>query len=60
MSASQLVESKLDPEAAVVDEICPAGEPWVKLVMQGQVFRIVDLGGKSGGGYSVLQRCEGG
>ena len=45
MSASQLVESKLDPEAAVVDEICPAGEPWVKLVMQGQVFRIVDLGG---------------
>ena len=45
MSASQLIESKLDPEAAVVDEICPAGEPWVKLVMQGQVFRIVDLGG---------------
>ncbi|HEV7930338.1 MAG TPA: urea amidolyase associated protein UAAP2 [Nitrosospira sp.] len=45
MSARQLVESKLDPEAAVVDEICPAGEPWVKLVMQGQIFRIVDLGG---------------
>ena len=32
-------------EAAAVDEICPAGEPWVKLLMQGQVFRIVDLGG---------------
>jgi hypothetical protein len=45
MSARQLVESKFDPEAAVVDEICPAGEPWVKLVMQGQIFRIVDLGG---------------
>jgi urea carboxylase-associated protein 1 len=45
MSARQLVESKLDPEAAVVDEICPAGEPWAKLVMQGQIFRIVDLGG---------------
>ena len=45
MSARQLVESKLDPEAAVVDEICPAGEPWVKLVMQGQIFRIVDMGG---------------
>jgi urea carboxylase-associated protein 1 len=45
MSARQLVESKLDPEAAVVDEICPAGEPWTKLVMQGQIFRIVDLGG---------------
>jgi urea carboxylase-associated protein 1 len=45
MSATQVVESRLDPEAAVVDEICPAGEPWVKLVMQGQIFRIVDLGG---------------
>jgi uncharacterized protein len=45
MSARQLVESKLDPETAVVDEICPAGEPWAKLVMQGQIFRIVDLGG---------------
>jgi uncharacterized protein len=45
MNGRQLVESKLDPEAAVVDEICAAGEPWVKLVMQGQIFRIVDLGG---------------
>ena len=45
MSATQIVESRLDPEAAMVDEICPAGEPWVKLVMQGQIFRIVDLGG---------------
>jgi urea carboxylase-associated protein 1 len=45
MSARRLVESKLDPETAVVDEICPAGEPWAKLVMQGQIFRIVDLGG---------------
>jgi uncharacterized protein len=45
MSARQLVESKFDPEAAVVDEMCLAGEPWVKLVMQGQIFRIVDLGG---------------
>jgi urea carboxylase-associated protein 1 len=45
MSARQLVESKFDPEAAVVDEMCLAGEPWVKLVMQGQILRIVDLGG---------------
>ena len=45
MSATQLIESQLDPETAVVDEICAAGEPWVKLIMQGQVFRIVDLGG---------------
>jgi urea carboxylase-associated protein 1 len=29
----------------VVDEVCPAGEPWVKVVKKGQVFRIVDLEG---------------
>ena len=45
MSAKSLVESGLDPELAVVDEICPAGEPWVGTVMQGQTFRIVDLEG---------------
>jgi urea carboxylase-associated protein 1 len=28
-----------------VDEICPAGEPWVKVVKKGQIFRIVDLEG---------------
>src|SRR5437899_4457078 len=44
-SMGSLIESKLDPDAAVVDEICAAGEPWVKLVMQGQTFRIVDLEG---------------
>jgi urea carboxylase-associated protein 1 len=43
--SAKLVESRLDPETAVVDEICAAGEPWVKLVTQGQVFRIVDLEG---------------
>jgi uncharacterized protein len=45
MSGQNLVESKLDPERAVVEEVCPAGEPWVKLLMQGQVFRIVDMEG---------------
>src|SRR3954464_3693439 len=45
MNTGTFVESRLDPEGAVVDEICPAGEPWVKLLMQGQIFRIVDLGG---------------
>ncbi|MEP7370793.1 MAG: urea amidolyase associated protein UAAP2 [Nitrosospira sp.] len=43
--SAKLIESKLDPETAVVNEICAAGEPWVKLVTQGQVFRIVDLEG---------------
>ena len=45
MSALNLVESRLDPQLAVVDEICAAGEPWVKVVRKGQVFRIVDLEG---------------
>jgi urea carboxylase-associated protein 1 len=40
-----LVESSLDPARAVVDEIVPAGEPWMKRIERGQVFRIVDLEG---------------
>ena len=43
--SAKLIESKLDPETAVVNEICAAGEPWVKLVTRGQFFRIVDLEG---------------
>ena len=45
MSAQNLVESKLTPNLAVVDEICAAGDPWVKAVKKDQVFRIVDLEG---------------
>jgi urea carboxylase-associated protein 1 len=45
MSAQNLVESKLEPGLAVVDEICAAGDAWVKVVKKGQVFRIVDLEG---------------
>ena len=45
MSTVNYVESRLDPESAVVDEICLAGEPWVKMVTEGQVFRIIDLEG---------------
>jgi len=40
-----LVESKMDPKAAVVNEICAAGEPWMKEIRKGQVFRILDLEG---------------
>lgn len=43
--STNLIESWLDPAMVVVDEICAAGEPWAKLVTQGQVFRIVDLEG---------------
>jgi uncharacterized protein len=40
-----LVESQLDPKAAVIDEVCAAGEPWMATVTAGQVFRILDLEG---------------
>ncbi len=34
MSKKQFVESRLDPETATVDEVCPAGEPWVRLLTE--------------------------
>jgi len=43
--AIMLVESKLDPKSAILDEICAAGEPWMKPVRKGQVLRILDLEG---------------
>ena len=45
MSMHNLTESTLDPNQAVVNEVCAAGEPWVKQVNKGQTFRIVDLEG---------------
>jgi urea carboxylase-associated protein 1 len=40
-----ITQSKLDPRDAVIDEVCPAGEPWMKVIRKGQVFRIMDLEG---------------
>ncbi len=40
-----ITESRLDPRDAVIDEVCPAGEPWMKVIRRGQVFRILDLEG---------------
>jgi len=40
-----LTTSQLIPEHAVIDEVCPAGEPWMGLVKKGQIFRILDLEG---------------
>ncbi len=40
-----LVESHLDPAQAVVDETLAAGEPWMKRLERGQIFRILDLQG---------------
>jgi len=45
MNAKNLVESTLNPDHAVVNEICAAGEPWVGEIRKGQTFRIVDLEG---------------
>lgn len=45
MNTSYPITSPFDPHHAIIDEICAAGEPWVKLVKQGQIFRIVDLEG---------------
>ncbi|GBG13865.1 urea carboxylase [Novimethylophilus kurashikiensis] len=40
-----LTESKLQIDKAVLDQTCPAGEPWMGLVKKGQTFRILDLEG---------------
>jgi urea carboxylase-associated protein 1 len=42
---SGIVESNLDAANAVYRAVIPAGEPWVREVLKGQYFRIVDLGG---------------
>lgn len=43
--SAQLIESHLDPARAVLDDIHPAGEPWMKPLRKGQVLRIIDLEG---------------
>ena len=45
MNTSTLFASQLDLSQAVINETCPAGEPWVKSIKCGQTFRIVDLEG---------------
>ena len=42
---TNIIESKLDPRDAVLDQVCPAGEPWMATVRRGQRMRIVDLEG---------------
>jgi hypothetical protein len=43
--ATTLIESRRDPTDASLNEIIPAGEPWMGVVCRGQTFRIVDLEG---------------
>lgn len=39
------IESRLQPEQAVFRQVVPAGEPFMRRVARGQVFRILDLEG---------------
>ena len=43
--ATGLVESSLEPAAAMRSEVVPAGEGWLARIDRGQVLRIVDLEG---------------
>ena len=45
MITQVIVESKLDPKNAVLNQICHAGDPWMAEVKKGQIFRIVDSEG---------------
>jgi len=45
MTMHTIVESHLNPEHAVLDQVCNAGDPWMAEVKKGQVFRILDLEG---------------
>lgn len=43
--SQNLTESHFQPEAAVFREVVPAGEPFMRRIAKGQVFRILDLEG---------------
>src|SRR5215467_11970703 len=40
-----MVTSSLNPEQAAHRAVIPAGEPWMRTILKGQFFRIVDLCG---------------
>jgi uncharacterized protein len=40
-----MTASTLQPDAAVYREVIPAGEPWMRAIRRGQIFRVTDLGG---------------
>jgi uncharacterized protein len=45
MATESLIESSLDPAAAIYDHVIPAGDGWMHEIKAGQRFRIVDLEG---------------
>jgi hypothetical protein len=38
-------ESRLDPKDSIYEYVIPAGEPWIREIQIGQIFRITDLDG---------------
>src|SRR3954454_3646016 len=42
---AKLQHSVRNPKDATYDGVVPAGEPWISVIQQGQVLRIVDLEG---------------
>jgi hypothetical protein len=38
-------ESRLDPKDSIYEYVIPAGEPWIREIQTGQIFRITDLEG---------------
>ncbi len=40
-----LITSMLEPHAALSDQICLAGEPWIRTIRRGQILRILDIEG---------------
>jgi urea carboxylase-associated protein 1 len=45
VSASNLVESRLDPVRAAIDHVVESGDHWLHELRAGQILRIVDLEG---------------
>jgi urea carboxylase-associated protein 1 len=43
--SAHMSESPLDPNDAAMDVVVAAGEPWIGVIAEGQVLRIVDLEG---------------
>lgn len=40
-----IIESQLDLNNAILDQVCKSGDPWMGLVKKGQIFRILDIEG---------------
>ena len=59
MTAIRIQESRLQPEAAVLDHTLPAGEPHLLEIARGQVLRIVDLEGNQAVDVIFYNRHDG-